>query len=129
MVFQLVVSALLLLLLLLASQVIPLLGGSTRRPGGGRTPGSPDERLGWTLRDAARTFVLFAPYVLLMYLQGKPDLLPQYLAWAVIAVAVVQGAAQVTGRVSAARLLGAANALILILLWVRELPLLQSPPA
>jgi len=131
MIFQLTVFSLLLLFLMLLGQFIAP-GGSA---GAGQGRGAPrsmierGERLNSVIRDAARIYVLFAPFALLLYLQGKPDLLPQYLGWIVVAAELAKGLALFLGKVMPARFLGVINVAILIFLWLQELPIFQSNPA
>ena len=131
MIFQLTVFSLVTLVLLLIAQFNTSLGAGPAgsRFGRNRPAAERGERLDAVIRDALRTYVFFASYALLLYLQGKPDLLPQYLAWLVIAIALLKGVALFFQRVPYVRLLGAVNVAVLLLLWVQELPLFRSAPA
>lgn len=130
MILQLTVFSLLLLLVMLAGHALPPGSGTASRrygrPGTGMDRG---DLINAAIRASARTYLLFAPYALLLYLQGKPDLLPQYLAWIVIGAEVVRGGALYLGQAMPARALGAVNALILAFLWFQEFPVFQSAPA
>ena len=80
------------------------------------------------IQDALRTYVFFAAYVLMLFLLGKPDLLPQYLGWAVIVLQLFKGYAVFWERSPYARFLGVLIAGLLMFMWILELPLLQSAP-
>jgi hypothetical protein len=67
--------------------------------------------------------------VLLAYLQGKPDLAPQYLAWIVVGLTVVRFGARLSRRSGVAQVLGVIVFAILAYLWILELPWFQPIPA
>jgi uncharacterized MAPEG superfamily protein len=128
MIFQLCVFSLLTLFLFLVGQLsVPVAGGV--RGGVSRALSVHGERLDAVIRDAVRTYALFAPYALLMYLQGKPDLLPQYLAWLVILLSLVKGVLLFWSRASLMRWVGMLIVAMLIFLWLQQLPIFQGSPA
>jgi len=130
MIFQLSVFSLYLLLLLLVAQFLSPLGpAAPGRPARRGPPGDRGERLGALLRDAVRTYLLTASFALLAYLQGKPDLLPQYLVWIVFVLTLVKAGCLWQRREQWARWVGAINVAVLILLWIQELPFFQPHPA
>jgi hypothetical protein len=130
MIFQLSAFSLYLSVLLLLVQFLSPVGPSAPgRPARQGALGDRSDRLGALLRDALRTYVLTASFALLAYLQGKPDLLPQYLVWAVFALTLVKAACLWLGRQEWARWVGVINVAVLVWLWVQELPIFQPHPA
>jgi hypothetical protein len=130
MIFQLSVFSLYLLFLLLIAQfLVPFGPAALGRPRRSGPPGDRAERLDATVRDAIRTYLLLAPFALLAYFQGKPDLLPQYLVWIVFALTVVKAGCLYLRRPDWARFAGAINVVVLIFLWIQELPIFQPHPA
>ena len=130
MIFQLSVFSLYLLSLLLVAQFLsPQVPSAPGKPVRRRPLGDRSERLGALLRDAVRTYLLTASFALLAYLQGKPDLLPQYLVWIVFALTLVKAGCLWQRREEWARWVGAINVAMLMLLWVQELPIFQPHPA
>ena len=124
MIFQLTVFSLLILILTLAA----LLVGSTvpKRNVRGKIP-LPD-RLEAVRNDAMGIYVLFAGWALLLFLLGKPDLLPQYLAWGVIVLQVIRGLFLFIQRRLMARIAGVVVVGLLIYLWAERLPFFQTAP-
>jgi len=128
MIFQLSAFSLYLSVLLLAGHfLLPLWTDSSRRAR--PMSGNPAERLGAATKDAIRTYLLLAPYALLAYLQGKPDLLPQYLAWIVFGLTVLKALFILTRHERWALGAGVVNLALLIFLWIQQLPFFQPAPA
>lgn len=123
MIFQLSVFSLLILILTLAT----LLVGSVpagNAPGDYAAPG----RLEAVRNDALGVYVLFAGWALLMFLLGKPDLLPQYLAWGVIVLQAIRSVFLFIQRRLMARVPGVVLVGLLIYLWAERLPFFQTAP-
>jgi len=130
MIFQLSVFSLYLLSLLLVAQFFSPQGPSVPgRPPGHRSAEDRRERFGALLRDAVRTYLPTASFSVLAYLQGKPDLLPQYLVWIVVALTLVKAGLLWLRREQWARWVGAINVAVLMWLWIQELPFFQPHPA
>ncbi len=80
------------------------------------------------VRDALQTYIPFAAIALLMLTFGKPGLLPQWVAWAVVMLQVLRSLA-VAVKLPRMRVLLALLALIcLIYLWVLQLPYFDPFP-
>ncbi len=129
MIFQLSVFSLLMLILTLAA----LLAGSTvpvvsvpagSSPGSYPVPG----RLLAIRNDALAIYAVFAGWALLMFLLGKPDLLPQYLAWGVIVLQALRGLFLFVQSRLMARISGVVVVGLLIYLWAERLPFFQTGP-
>ncbi len=129
MTLQLVVFSLLTLFLILIAQLMGFAGSDAADHGAtGGVAQQRRARLEAVIQDALRTYVFFAAYVLMLFLLGKPDLLPQYLGWAVIVLQLLKGYAVFWERSPYARFLGVLIAGLLMFMWILELPLLQSAP-
>ena len=128
MTLQLVVFSLLTLFLILISQLMGPAVPAAAAEASGAVAQQRRARLDAVIQDALRTYIFFAAYALMLFLLGKPDLLPQYLGWAVVFLQLLKGYAVFWDRSPYARFLGVAIAGILMFLWILELPLLQSAP-
>lgn len=119
MIFQLTVYSLLILILLALTMVRPAVNSPKR----GKPAAVPFQDI---LGDALPIYPIFVAWALLMYLSGKPDLLPQYLAWALPILAIARAALQYGRKDRAGRVVGLLSVAILIFLWVQQLPIFGS---
>ncbi|MCH8842963.1 MAG: hypothetical protein IID61_08290 [SAR324 cluster bacterium] len=129
MIFQLTVFSLLILILHLAALLVGstvLVGSVPKRNVPGKIP-LPD-RLEAVRNDAMGVYVLFAGLALLMFLLGKPDLLPQYMAWGVIVLQAARGVCLFIQRRLMARIAGVVIVGLLIYMWAERLPFFQDVP-
>jgi uncharacterized MAPEG superfamily protein len=128
---QLTVYSLALLAVFALWQLLVLLRNP--RPPPYATPGAAGaqdlkDTLEAVVRDALYTYVPFAAIALLMLSYGKPGLLPQWAAWAVVMLQVLRSLA-LAAKLPRMRVLLALLALIcLIYLWVLQLPYFDPFP-
>ncbi len=129
MTLQLVVFSLLTLFLMLIAQLMgPAVPAAAGQEAAGDVAQPRRARLDAVIQDTLRTYIFFAAYALMLFLLGKPDLLPQYLGWAVVMLQLLKGYAVFWERILYARFLGVVIVGLLMFLWILELPLLQAPP-
>jgi len=127
--FPLAVYSLLFLAALLAFYAQGLAARPRRRRFAPPPPPSPwRQALRRIVTDGARTYIPFAVVAAMMVSLGKPERLPQAVAWAVVALYVLQALAIVAERQGLRRLLAILSALAVAYLWVLQLPLFAPVP-
>lgn len=87
------------------------------------------EKLEQMGKDSLNTYVPFAAVALLMFSYGKPELLPQWAGWAVVALQFLRSLAVGTGMTRIKLVLGLLALICLIYLWVIQLPFFDPFPA
>ncbi len=129
--FQLTVYSLALLAVFVAWQLL-LLFRNPRPPRFATSGASGTQDLKDTLeavvKDALYTYVPFAAIALLMLSYGKPGLLPQWAAWAVVALQVPRSLALAANLPRPRALLALLALICLIYLWVLQLPYFDPFP-
>ncbi|MBI3993330.1 MAG: hypothetical protein HY342_08650 [Candidatus Lambdaproteobacteria bacterium] len=94
-------------------------------PGADDTPAA---RLKQACLDALPVYVLLAAVALLMIDFGKPDRLPQWTGWAIVALQGLRGVVQYLRARMTAHWIAALIYLGLVYLWVYQLPLFDRLP-
>ena len=125
----LVVYGLLFIVLLLVYSAFQ--ARKARRPGpawGSGEQAASGQAIAEVVSDSLRVLVLLGGGALLSIAFGKPGLLPQWAAWAVVVGQVIKGWAIYAERTPAATLLRVAVLLCLGYIWFMQLPLFDEIP-
>lgn len=126
----LIVYALLFLLLLLVYAVFQARKAKRPQPAWGSGEGAAaPQAVAELVSDSLRILVLLAGAALLSIAFGKPGLLPQYGAWAVVVAQVVKCWAIYGERSAVAFALRLLVLVVLAYLWAVQLPLFSGLPA
>ena len=125
----LVVYGLLVVLLLLVYYAFQARKAPRPQPawGTGRKAAS-GQAIAEVVSDSLRVLVLLAGGALLSIAFGKPGLLPQYAAWAVVVGQVIKAWAIYAERTPVATLLRVGVLLCLATIWFMQLPLFDLAP-